>query len=187
MAHKFDPRHTEVLLSLEREREISPEEMLKAEGLREGSTFADIGCGPGFFTIPACRIVGQKGRVWAVDTQEEMLELLKKRNPPGNCSVLRSGETSIPVNDGAADFALLAYVLHEAEDKTAFLTEVKRIIKTGGKLILLEWKKKREEEGPPIWERVPLKTVRELLKGVGFKGIRSSSLNPSHYKVVAFK
>ena len=183
--HKFDPARIELLLSPDREKDMAPEALLRGEGLKAGDSFADIGCGPGFFSIPASRIVGGSGHVYAIDAQEEMLEILKKRTPPGNCSLMRSGENSIPLDDGSADFALLAYVLHESENKTLFLKEVKRVIRGGGKLLILDWKKKREEEGPPVWERLPLKTVRELLRGAGFIGIKSSSLNPSHYKIVA--
>jgi len=132
-------------------------------------------------------VVGSSGVVYAVDTQKEMLRELRKRRPPGNVRVLRSGENSIPVDTSTVDFILLAYVLHETESKPRFLKELKRILKKGGTLLILDWKRRREEKGPPMEERLTIKAVRELLERAGFSRIRSSSLTPSHYKITAVK
>src|SRR3989338_4846375 len=111
MAHKFDPQHIDRLLNADRFKEINPRELLASTGLKAGYVFADVGCGPGFFTLPAAEIVGTKGSVHAIDTQQEMLDALKKRNPPACVHIVKSGEQSIPLKDKEADMALLAYVL----------------------------------------------------------------------------
>ena len=185
--HKFEPKHTARLLSEEREKALSPKRLLEEAGLKEGGTFADIGCGPGFFTLPASMIVGEKGRVFAVDTQQEMLDQLKARKPPKNVVLVKSGESSVPVDDSSADLVLIAFVLHEAERKSVFLKEIKRITKAGGAVLIIDWKKKKEEHGPPVEERLTAKAVSELLTGAGFKGIKASSLNASHYRISARK
>ena len=61
-----------------RKRWHDPAKTLKAAGLTKGMTFIDLGCGEGFFAIPAAQIVGEKGRVYAVDINADAIELLKK-------------------------------------------------------------------------------------------------------------
>ncbi|MBI5588290.1 MAG: methyltransferase, partial [Deltaproteobacteria bacterium] len=66
MAHKFNPEHIARLLSTARKKAIDPEKVLCDAGLKEGDFFADIGSGPGFFSIPASKIVGVRGVVFAI-------------------------------------------------------------------------------------------------------------------------
>jgi len=168
-------------------REMRPRQFLLREGLGRGHVFVDVGCGPGFFTLPAARIVGPRGIAYGVDTEPAMLAELRRQNPPANVRCIESAENSVPIPDGTADFLLLAYVLHETEDSEAFLKELMRIMKKGAKLVILEWKKRREEEGPPYEDRLTQRQVKDLLREAGFGRIRSESINPSHYEVSAIK
>ncbi len=186
--HKFNPEHLERLMSEERENHLSPERVLRESGLRTGQAFADIGSGPGFFTIPAARIIGPTGMAFAVDTQTEMLIYLRDRkNPPDNVILMKSEEYEVPLADFTADFALMAFVLHETADKTRLLGEVRRILKPGGTLLLLDWEKKAEEAGPPFEERVSSGDARSFVEGSGFDVVQASKLNPSHYRLLARK
>ena len=185
--HKFDPKHIERLLRAERYTDIVPDKLLCSSGLKEGDRCADVGCGPGFFTIPASGIVGKSGRVYAIDTQEEMLTALRKRGLPRNVEPVKSGEKKIPLPAGCADFALLAYVFHETADKAGFLKEVRRIIRAGGVLLLIDWKKKKEEHGPPFGERLSKATTLGFIEKAGFAVIKKTDLNSSHYRFLAVK
>jgi len=185
--HKFNPAHIEKLLRADRLGATAPEELLRSLGLKEGGTLADIGCGPGFFTIPGAAIVGPGGVVYAIDTQQEMLEALKGQSPPANVVAVKSTEHSIPIEGGAADMALIAFVLHEAIDRKLFLDEVKRVVKKGGVIAVLDWKKQAEEHGPPAEDRLTEAEVEALLGEAGFSRIDSASLNRSHYRVSALK
>lgn len=187
MTHKFNPEHIERLLGHDRLMETDPEGLLLKEGLKEGHRFADVGCGPGFFTVPAADIVGAAGKVYAIDTQEEMLLELEKRDPPSNVVLVRSAESEIPLEDSCSDMALLAYVLHEAEDTVLFLEEVGRILTDDGTLLILDWKKKAEDEGPPMEDRLTEEEVTARLKEAGFVETVVSSLTESHYKITARK
>lgn len=185
--HKFNPQHIEKLLRKDRLGEQTPEGLLRSLGLMEGNVLVDVGCGPGFFTIPAAYIVGPGGRVYAVDTQHEMLEGLKERKPPANVVPVKSLEQSIPVESDVADMALVAYVLHEAEDKALFIEEVKRTMRKGALLVVIDWKKQVEEHGPPEHDRLTGQEVETLLKEAGLEGVETSSLNESHYLIRAVK
>ena len=187
MPHKFSPQNIERLLRKDRLGDKRPGELLKEAGLKKGMVFADIGCGPGFFSMAASRVVGKKGIVYAVDTQEEMIAELKKRIAEKNILPLKSEENSVPVDGAAVDFALLAYVLHETEVKGVFLKEAKRILKDGGTLLVIDWEKIVEEHGPPFEERIFREDAAALLREAGFTVKTVSSLNPSHYLIKAEK
>ncbi len=181
--HKFDPKKIDRLMSKERDEELDPEGLLRLCGLKE----ADIGSGPGFFSIPASRIVGPYGVVFAIDTQEEMLLHLRDADPPQNIVLIKSEEESIPLADGEADFCLVAFVLHEAADADSFLKEVKRILRPEGTLLVIDWVKKAEEKGPPLEERIDAPDASALLNNAGFTSITASPLTPSHYKITAIR
>lgn len=184
--HKFNPEHLERLMSEERQKELAPEKVLREAGLRAGQIFADIGAGPGFFTIPAAHIIGPSGIAFAVDTQAEMLiDLRDRRNPPDNIVLMKSEEYEIPIADYEADFALLSYVLHESADKVRLLKEIMRIMKPGATLLVLDWVKKAEEHGPPLEERISDKEARAFVEEAGFDVVQLSPLNPSHYRIIA--
>lgn len=184
--HKFNPEHLERLMSEQRHLELSPEKVLREAGLKSGQIFADIGSGPGFFTIPAARIIGPMGIAFAVDTQAEMLiDLRDRRNPPDNVILMKSEEYELPLADFEADFTLLAFVLHETPDKVRLLREIRRVMKPGATLLVLDWVKKAEEKGPPLEERISDKEARSFVEDAGFDVVQLSPLTPSHYRIIA--
>ncbi|MFQ5464541.1 MAG: class I SAM-dependent methyltransferase [Thermodesulfobacteriota bacterium] len=184
---KFKHKNIGRLLSEERTREIAPERLLRDAGLAEGDRMADIGCGPGFFTEAAARIVGPEGRVFALDTNPEMLRSLTERVRAENVEALLCADAGFPLGDGGVDFTLLAYVLHESDDRGAFLAEAFRISRTGGRILLIDWEKKAEERGPPEEERISMERAVGLLGEAGFAVAAKGGLSPSHYKIIAVK
>ena len=74
MTHKFDAKNRHKLDNPKRREMLPPEKTLIRLGLKQGDIVADIGCGIGYFTIPAANIVGDSGKVFAMDISPEMLE-----------------------------------------------------------------------------------------------------------------
>jgi ubiquinone/menaquinone biosynthesis C-methylase UbiE len=109
--------------------------------VRPGHTAVDIGCGMGYFTLALARMVGPDGSVIAVDLQEKMLARAKKRADRKSLSSRiafhRCGPESIGVGV-PADFALAFWVVHEVGDRSAFLREVRAILKPGGHFLVAE-------------------------------------------------
>jgi ubiquinone/menaquinone biosynthesis C-methylase UbiE len=104
-------------------------------------TVLDVGCGPGFFTIPMAQLVGKTGRVIAADLQNGMLEKVRKkvtgtefegRITLHRCDVERIG-VSVPV-----DFVLLFYMVHEVPDKAGFFNEIAHILQPAGQALVVE-------------------------------------------------
>jgi len=113
------------------------------EYIREGDTVIDFGCGPGFFSTEMARMVGGKGKVVAVDLQEEMLEHVKRKaaakNLTGRIDYHRCKSDRIGLQlDKKADFILAFYMVHETPNPAAFLEEVKPLLNKGGKFLVVE-------------------------------------------------
>lgn len=185
MAKKFNPERWERLLSTERRALLDPDTFLKRLEVRPGATVADLGAGPGFFTVPLAQCVGPHGKVYAVDVSPEMVRRLQDRSLPPQVEVKLSGENRLPIPDASVDLALLAFVLHELEDPRAFLGEVSRILKPGGELVVLEWVPQEEELGPPLEDRLSAEECAEILASAGFRVASRWDANASNYYLVA--
>ena len=179
MAYKINPKEMHRLDSPERRKILPPEETLYKIGLIKNDIFIDIGCGIGYFSIPASKIVGPKGKVFALDTSSEMLEELNSKiikNKIENIVPILTKDYDFHIDSGIGSFSLMSNVLHEVDDKLFFLKETNRILKTEGKLCIIEWQKKETEKGPPIEERISESEVKELLEKTNFKLIKSYSI-----------
>ena len=172
MAHKFDVKNMNRLDSPERRKMLPPRETLLNAGLAKNDIFIDIGCGIGYFSIPASIIIGPRGKVFALDTSSEMLEELNRKinlNKIVNIECILSDPYDFHLAQDAGTFALISNVLHEVDDKLIFLKETNRILTTKGKLCIIEWQKKQTEKGPPIKERLSEQDVKKLLDQTNFK------------------
>jgi ubiquinone/menaquinone biosynthesis C-methylase UbiE len=109
--------------------------------VREGMTVADIGCGPGFFTVPLARLVGPAGRVFAVDLQQAMLDKVRRKavksGIEGRITLHKCGADSLGLKD-PLDFALCFWMMHEVPSPDHLLAEIRALVKPGGLLLIAE-------------------------------------------------
>lgn len=184
MTHKFDVGSRNKLDNPKRREILPPDQVLAEIGLEEGGVMADIGCGIGYFSLPAARIVGPKGRVFALDIRAEMLADVEKNmleNNITNITTVLTEEYDLKLNDHTASLAFICLVLHEITDRLRFLREAKRIIKPGGKIVIIEWIKKESEWGPPVKHRLEQDQVITVLQDAGFEHISIKDLNAYLY------
>jgi ubiquinone/menaquinone biosynthesis C-methylase UbiE len=176
--HHFNVEHLAMLMSAERVEWGRPAELLAAIAVGPGMRVADVGCGPGFFALPLAEIVGETGRVYAIDDSPKMLRALAEGAAGrgfDDRAELREADaaaTGLPV--AAVDVTLCAFVYHEVADRAALLVELARITRPGGRVVMLDWRKGvATEHGPGDHVRltraemvVPMETagltVREL-------------------------
>jgi ubiquinone/menaquinone biosynthesis C-methylase UbiE len=132
--------------------------------IKPGMTVLEVGCGVGYFSIPMAGMVGNSGKVMAVDLQFPMLEMLKRRAEKAGVAdhieLIKCEKDRLGI-DVEADFALVFAMLHEVPDQARLLGEVYHCLKEGGKLLLAE---------PPI--HVTAKTFEKevaVAEEVGFK------------------
>jgi len=111
------------------------------EYIEPGQTVLDLGCGPGTFSIAMAKMVGESGKVIAVDVQEEMLQIVRKKAAQQGLEsrivTHKSGPDRIGLSE-KVDFALAFYMVHEVPNAKAFLKEISSMLKPKGKLLVVE-------------------------------------------------
>ena len=167
---------------------FNPEKVLADSGLRSGMVFVDLGCGDGFFTILAAEIVGEKGKVYAVDTDASAIERLKRKAAEKGLAnvkaVVAEAEETV-FCDGCADIVFYSIVLHDFHDLAKVLLNAKRMLKPSGRLVDVDWKKKQTEIGPPVRIRFSEEQAQRLIKNAGFSVESVRDAGRDHYVVVA--
>ena len=128
-------------------------EMMQRIGIRNGQTVLDFGCGSGTYTIPVAKIIGKKGKVYALDKDKHALDNLMKKAQLARLKNIErmatSGELTIELPDKSVNVTLLFDVFHryyfpQMSDRKRLLDEIYRITKTGG--FVSVWPKHMEAE-----------------------------------------
>ena len=178
------------LLSSERREMLDVFRILSLLPLRPYHVVADIGCGPGLFTIPLAKAL-PGGMVYALDIQEEMTEACQRRIQEarlGNVDVMLTKETGFPLENGSLDGAFVAFVLHSQIDRSGFLRSVLDLLKPGGWLAQLNWHLIPETtQGPPPERRIAVEEVLRLMDEVGLRTVLRRELNDQQYMMVSHK
>ena len=180
-----DPMHSSIerLLRPERTETLDPFRVLSLCPVNPRDTVADIGCGPGYFTLPLAKFL-INGKILALDTSDEMIAACQSRLDEarmGNAEVMKCGEYDFPLAPASVDGLFMAFVVHHPDDRERFLTAVKEILKIGGWCFILEWHKKETESGPPQEVRITADEMRQFAQNSGFRVQGSRDLNEEHY------
>jgi len=185
--HKFDPGRAERLLSDDRASMHPPHDVLVLLDLHPGQVVADIGCGPGYFTLPIAQRVQPDGRVIAVDIVPELLALLRQRVAAAaipHVDSRLSEESHFPVDNESCDRLLAAFLLHELADPAAFMREVRRVMRPGARGLAADWAPRDSPVGPSLDVRVPPDRAAEWLRAAGLTPDPAVDLGPYSYAVV---
>ncbi len=181
--HISTPELITRLLSPQREEDLDPFVVLTFMPLDSYAQVADIGCGPGYFSIPLAKNL-INGQVYALDVDDEMLEVARRRVAEarlGNVQVLKCSPTQFPVSAGSLDGVLLSVVTHESEDRESFLKAVRELLKPRGWCTILEWYRRDTGMGPPLEERIEPEELEEMAQRAGFQFRGWRDLNGKHY------
>jgi ubiquinone/menaquinone biosynthesis C-methylase UbiE len=135
----------------EREDEEEPDLAMRLIRVARGSTVADLGAGSGYFTVRLARAVGAMGKVYAVDIQPGMLDLLQNavaREKLSNVVPVLSAVNDPKLPAASLDLVLMVDVYHEFSQPQAMLQRIREALKPGGRLVLLEYR--AEDPDVPI-------------------------------------
>ena len=168
--------------------------ILKDIGLTKSDRFLDAGCGDGYFSIAASKVVGDKGRVYAFDVDSDAIGRLEKEIAEKKLANIEAKvadvSMTLPLEDESVDLVFISNVLHglvaNGESERA-LKEVARVTRHQGKLAVVEFKKNETPMGPPLSIRLSPEDVEMLAKGYSFSKVAVKEAGPYHYSIILRK
>jgi ubiquinone/menaquinone biosynthesis C-methylase UbiE len=165
----------------------NPLKNLQAFQIKEHDVVADVGAGTGFYAIPAARIA-HLGKVYAVDIQKDFLITIKnyaKEHKIHNLETIwgdgeQPGGTKI--GEAVVDKVIASNIFSHIEDKNKLITEIRRILKIGGEVLVIDWIP--EEHIFEGHKGVEMNELVKILESVGFKLERKIDAGAHHYGMI---
>jgi ubiquinone/menaquinone biosynthesis C-methylase UbiE len=169
---RFDPNKRQGLVNTQRQARWDPPRFLTRFDLKAGQVVVELGCGPGFWTLPLAEIVGPTGAVWALDVSQEMLDALTEHQPPEHVYLIRTELPQTQLPEATADFVWGAFVYHEVDPPMQLAAELRRVTRSGGRVAILDWRPDAaSDDGPPRAHRVAPQQVIDHLRTAGFQSV----------------
>ncbi len=181
--HRFDPQHM-----LQQNRgAFKPEDLLRDFLPGPHAILADIGCGPGFFSLPAALMLPD-GKVVAVDLQQDSLDMLADRAQAAgikNIETIRADAQDLPLADASVDAVLMSRFLNNFPQRDAILREARRVLRPAGLAYFVQWDRVQTPMGPPFTIRIAADEMQQILRDVGFEVERLWPGPAPFYRVLA--
>ena len=172
----------------ERRQWQDPEGILTLIGVVPGMVFVDMGCGDGYFALPAARRVGRLGSVYASDIDADAVERLRQRAVQEGLENLftdvKEAEGTV-VCEGCADVVFFGIDLHDFRDPAQVLLNAKKMLRPEGRLVDLDWKDQPMPFGLPLEKRFSVDKARNLIGSAGFRVVSVQEAGPYHYLIIA--
>ncbi len=166
-----------------------PNENISKLDLALGQSVVDVGVGSGHHTIIIAKKVGKEGKVYAVEVQKELLSRLKNEAAKDHIHnieiVLGNAEKlgGTRLEDAIADRILVSNVLFQIEDKQNFVKELKRLLKPGGRLVLIDWNRGIGGKSHDTMVVGPLEATH-IFTQAGFKRLEEFEAGDHHYGII---
>lgn len=182
--HHHGPWGMEQLKRLQhpdRARIMPPEVVLEHLNAGLGTRVADVGAGLGWLTFPLAVAVGASGRVMAIDPSEDGVSAIRERAAReglGQIEVLLAPAEDTGLPDNTVDRVVWHTMYHDVSDRPLALREMHRILKPGGRWVIVDWLKEETESGPPLSVRMSAKEVAAEVEGAGFDVVEEWSGGP---------
>ena len=168
----------------------NPEENILRFKLEPGMFVADLGAGGGGYTIPSARAVGKRGKVYAIDIQQELLSRIKNiANKEGldNVEVIWGDvetQGGSGLKDKTIDAVIISNILFLIKDKDGLVQEISRVLKLSGKVLVVDWKDSFGGLGPKSESIVSLSEVKEIFGIHNFNINNEIQVGAHHYGAI---
>ena len=168
---------------------INPSLVIAQTGLMQGQVVADLGCGSGFYVLPAAQMVGSSGEVYAVDVMENKLAAtISIANQFGykNVKVIKAdlAKPLLEIPQNSCDLVIVGNILHEINQKEGLIKNIYRLLKTPGRVVVVEWKRTATPFGPPLQKRIEQQALELLMLQAGFRRDKELEADGYHYAVL---
>lgn len=185
---KFNPEKLQMLNDPQRLVDIPPDYIIGKLNTAAPEVLVDIGAGTAFFSIAFTERLNN-AKVYACDTSDVMIDWIKENVSPVHPEVIpvKNEENSIPLEDGISDLVYMINMHHELENPLSMLEEAHRLLKPGGKIVIVDWRKTDMPEGPPTAIRYLPEKVREQMIETGFVEVNIFDELPKHFMVTGEK
>ncbi len=171
----------------------APEKNIEQLGLLENQIVVDFGAGAGAYTIAAAKALKETGKVYAVDVQKDLLTRLEntcREQHVNNVSFIW-GNIEVPggskLRDQSADVVIISNVLFQAPNKQGIIEEAKRLLRHGGKLLVIDWTASFNGMGPTPEQVFPELEAHKLIESLGFSFDHPLSAGNFHYGLLFLK
>lgn len=171
--------------------DIDSQKLFQELDLKKNTIFLDLACGFGDYSLEAAHHIGNEGKIYALDLWDEGIENLKDKIQKQELNNIEAQLTDVsqelPLENDSIDVILISTVLHDfVEDNTykKVLQQVKRVLKSDGKLAILEFKKEETSHGPPNEVRLLPEDVENMLLPYSFKKEKYVDMGKSHYLMI---
>ncbi|HOX10764.1 MAG TPA: class I SAM-dependent methyltransferase [Candidatus Moranbacteria bacterium] len=172
---------------------IDPGSIIAQLGVEKDSKVADFGCGPGFFSVPFAKAVGEDGKVYALDVLPQALESVKSKmrnSAISNIVMIRANvekENGSRLESALVDWVILKDVLFQNQKKEIVIAEANRVLKSGGKVLVVEWNKEESSVGPENDLRISSDMLKKMFTDQNFSIEKDIVAGDFHYAFVATK
>lgn len=172
---------------------IDPAMVIDQFGLSQGATVADFGCGTGYFSLPLAKKVGPGGMVYSLDILPSKIEAMESQIKAQNISNIIARRANVEMAGGSklepmsVDWVVMKDMLFQNKNKAVILEEARRILKSGGKAVIVEWKKSETQIGPESSLRISKEELLQLAGATGWQVEREISAGDFHYGIILIK
>jgi ubiquinone/menaquinone biosynthesis C-methylase UbiE len=185
--HQDPNAYIAMLEDPKRDEYQKPHEVLMALSLKPGETVADIGSGSGYFTLRIASHVGDKGRVFAVDIDPEMIRFLNRRIRDAgvrNVQTILAEPADPLLPDASVDRFVIVDTWHHIEKPIAYLALMRRMLKPGGQVVMIDFQKRELPLGPPIAMKIAREDLIRQMEAHGFHLVKEHTFLPYQYFLV---
>ena len=185
--HRDSKAYIAMLEDPERDAYQKPHEVIQALDLKQGEVIADIGSGSGYFTLRFAAHVGDKGRVYGVDIDPEMIRHLNRRIRDAgqeNVQTVLAAPDDPLLRDRSIDRFVVVDTWHHIENQPQYLSLMKKMLKPGGQVVMIDFQKKELPVGPRLAMKIAREDLIRQLEANGFRLAQEHTFLPYQYFLV---
>ncbi len=185
--HQDSKAYISMLEDPARDAYQKPHEVVMSLGIKEGETIADIGAGSGYFALRFAHHVGEHGRVYAVDINPDMILYMNRRIRDlhlTNVVTVLSAPDDPLLPDKSIDRFFICETWHHIQDQAQYLALMKKMLKPGGQVVMVDFQKRALPIGPPDEMKIAREDVIRQLQANGFRLVKENTFLPYHYFLI---